>query len=58
MLIDRKYYEDIPTHVVDGLIMVLSILVIEAIAKTHSSSIDALHIWYKNTDKDDIRLQN
>ena len=58
MLINPKCYENLPTNVVDGLIMVLTIPVSEAIAETQGSSIDALHIRYKNTDKDDTRLQN
>ena len=38
--------------------MVLTIPSSEAIAETQGSSIDALHLRYKNNDKDDIRLQD
>ena len=58
MLIEPRCYQNLPAHVIDGLIMILTIPVSEAIAETQGSCIDALHLRYKRTDKDDLRLQN
>ena len=58
MLIDSNCYENLPTNVVDGLVMTITISCSEAIAETQGSIIDSLHLRYKNTDKDDTSLQN
>jgi len=54
--IDQRY-NDFPQRTLHGFLKILTIVTSEAIAESHGSLIDALHLRYKNTDSDDRRVQ-
>ena len=57
ILVRPELYNDLPEEMLQGLLRVLCIATSEAIAETHGSMIDNLHLRYCKTDVDDMRVQ-
>ena len=53
LLVNPKYYQDLLSKVITGLVKLITVPVSERIAETHGSKIDDLHTRYTMTDLED-----